>query len=118
MTRPVNDSVEITRVVVLQDWLVRLRYRGEESFYLPPELNYSVLAGAAYGHPRFPDGHKVKTSAIERIDGRFVTTKGGTVYRLGRVSKEYREYLRKEGIPYNSAQPVFFKGSQLSKEES
>lgn len=93
--------------VLLQNWFVR--YRHLDDFYRAPELNYKVLAGEVYGHPRFPDGKSVKTSSIVAVNGRRVTTAGGTTYLLGRVQKEYRAWLKKEGIPYNPRRPVSIK---------
>lgn len=96
-----------TKPVLLQNWFVR--YRHLDDFYRAPELNYKVLAGDVYRHPRFPDGHPVKTSAIVGVNGRLITTKSGTVYKLGRIQREYRMWLRKEGITYNPRRPVSFK---------
>lgn len=95
--------------VLLQNWFVRFRHSDDRAYYLAPELNYKVIAGDIYGHPRFPDGHGVKTSRIVAVEGRRVTTAGGTTYLLGRVQKEYRAWLKKEGIPYNPRRPVSIK---------
>jgi hypothetical protein len=73
---------------------------------MAPEQSYHVLAGEVYGHPKKADGSLVKTSAIEKIDGRIITTESGSVYRLGRISRKYRRWLRKEGIEYDRKNPI------------
>lgn len=94
--------------VLLQNWSICFRYAGDD-IYKAPELDYEVLAGEVYGHPRFPDGKGVKTSGIVSVVGRQVTTRGGTTYRLGKVQKEYRAWLKKEGLPYNPRSPISIK---------
>jgi hypothetical protein len=94
-------------VVVLQNWFVRDRHMDD--FYSAPECNYKVLAGDVYGHPRFPNGHSVKTSRLISVKGRLVTTSGGTTYQLRRIQEGYRDWLRKEGITYDPNHPVTLK---------
>ncbi len=95
--------------VLLQNWFVRFRHADDRAYYLAPELNYKVIAGDVYRHPRFPDGHSVKTSRIVSVEGRRVTTSGGTVYLLGRIQPEYRAWLKKEGLKYNPQSPISIK---------
>jgi hypothetical protein len=101
--------------VLLQDWFVRFLHLDD--VYVAPECRHAVLAGEVYGHPRFPDGYPVKTSAVEKVEGRLITTRGGTVYRLGRISKKYRAWLKKEGRVYNPRQPITIKDCEDKKGE-
>lgn len=89
-------------VVKIEDWSVS----GNADPYLPPECRVTMLAGRVYGHPVKSDGEKVRTSAIVKVNGRTVTTLSGTVYRLGRVSKSYLQWLKDNNIKYDSRNPI------------
>jgi hypothetical protein len=89
-------------VCVLQDWSFRA--------YLPtpyhaPELAEQRLTGMVYGHPKFEDGQRVTTSQVKKSEGRTVVTQNNT-YRLGRVSRSYRRWLKQNGIDYNVREPI------------
>lgn len=71
-----------------------------------PEINKTCLQGKVYGHPRFDDGHSVKTGDIAAVNGRVVTTKNGTVYELGEINPEYREWLDTNGYVYDHENPI------------
>lgn len=45
------------------------------------------------------------TSGIESVDGRVVTTKSGSRYRLGCIDDEYLQWLRENGYPHDSDEP-------------
>ena len=92
-----------TAVVTLHGWAVRSLF---ENPYMAPEINPPVLVGKSYGDPRREDGHLVKTTPIASATGRVVTTRGGTVYRLGRIDREYRAWLEKEGLGYDPRSPI------------
>jgi hypothetical protein len=89
--------------VKLQDWAVRPRYKDP---FMAPEHNPNCLEGLVEGHPRKEDGKRVLTTPIVESEGRIVTTRSGTKYRLGRVSRKYRRWLTKEGLAYNPRQPI------------
>ena len=61
--------------------------------YQPPEVQPQGLNGNVFGHPRFPDGEQVTTTAIvsgATCDGRItVRTRSGSEYELGDVSADY-----------------------------
>lgn len=40
------------------------------------------LTGSVYGHERFPDGTRVRTSRIRMLQGDWAQTENGSVYRL------------------------------------
>lgn len=87
-------------VVIIQEWAVHA------DPFAAPELRRVYLHGRVYGHPREGDGKSVITSKIRDSKGRIVTTESGTVYRLGRINRKYRRYLKKEGIPYDPRNPI------------
>jgi hypothetical protein len=92
--------------VKLQDWFVRF---DRHDPFAAPEVNPTCLAGTVTGHPRKRDGQRVVTSYIVAAEGRIVTTRSGTRYRLGRIDRAYRRWLRKQGREYNPKQPVTVK---------
>ena len=61
-----------------------------------------ILYGKAWGHRTIDDGHHVATSKIVRvelskddyIEDSVVTTESGTKYRLGRINKVFKEWLK------------------------
>ncbi len=67
--------------------------------YAPPESNSKCLSGV-----RSSDGKKVRTSPIDKVDGRVVTTKTGSKYLLGVVAPEYYKWCwdNKVHIPTES----------------
>lgn len=89
-------------VVKIEDWSVV----GSQDPYLPPECRTTSLHGRVYGHHRKEDGSLVRTSAIKSVKGRTITTDSGTVYRLGRVSKTYLQWLKDNGLKYNCCNPI------------
>jgi hypothetical protein len=92
--------------VHLQDWFVRF---SPNRPYAAPEVSSTCLAGIVTGHPRKRDGKHVITSRIAAAEGRVVTTKSGTRYRLGCINRKYRRWLRKQKLEYKPKQPVTVK---------
>lgn len=66
--------------------------------YNPPEYARKMIGGEVYGNPRFPDGHKIVTSSITKVDGRIVTTNSGSVYELGTPSPDYINWLKENNM--------------------
>jgi len=63
-----------------------------------PEIRSHYLKGSVYGHPNFPEGYEVDTSAIEEIhDGGIVETRSGSMYELGTPNPEYIEWCKEQG---------------------
>jgi hypothetical protein len=62
--------------------------------YQPPEAQAKGLAGTVFGHPEFPDGADITTSAIQGVrtegDHIFVQTRSRE-YLLGVVNPAYEE---------------------------
>lgn len=69
----------------LQDWAVV----SSATPYTAPECITQSLRGKVYGHTKFTDGESVITSYIIGKRAHLVVTKSGSLYKLGRVSKEY-----------------------------
>ncbi len=65
--------------------------------YLAPELRQSGLGGLVFNHPKFKAGCPVTTSAIQKVEGNIVTTYSGSVYRLGNVDPNYKNWT--ESLP-------------------
>lgn len=77
--------------------------------YRAPEQGGGIyLAGtvAPGDDPRRPEGGPISTSPIVAVEGRIVTTKSGTRYRLGRIKPEFREWMREQGIAWDSREPI------------
>ena len=74
--------------------------------YNPPELRTAHLQGNVYGHPRFPDGTQVRTSAIKDVKKRTVFTQSGSKYVLGNISSRYREWLHENRPNWNWRKPI------------
>ena len=67
-----------------------------------------ALTGTVYGYPdqqRHPDGKRIVTTRVVDFRGRVVVTKSGTQYRLGRISPDYRRWLRASRPQWNWRQP-------------
>lgn len=78
---------------------------GSGDAYTPPELQVKKLRGEVYGHPRFPDGHRISSSALIEAWSRTAVTKSGTRYVLGRINPEYRKFLKKNFPTWNWRRP-------------
>ena len=92
-------------MTTLQDWLVRIKGDG----FTAPELLTKHLEGAVFRHPksnRHPDGKYITTSSICGCEGRVVTTASGTKYKLGRVNRKYRAWMKSKGLQYDRKNSV------------
>jgi len=89
-------------MVKLEDWSVT----AIGGPYTAPELWREALYGKVYGHPKFNNGDKVRTSPIKKVDGRMITTASGTVYKIGKISPIYRKWLRKNRPNWNWRKPI------------
>lgn len=73
----------------LEDWVLELT----GSPYQPPEARHRFLTGRVYGNPAFADGHRIRTGVLIRTRGRVVMTASGSLYLLGAVDPNYREWI-------------------------
>lgn len=70
----------------LENWAL-VRPLPDDPFQAP-EMVPPHLVGAVYGHPRYPDGKKVRTGPLRAAEGRTVITRN-THYELGTPAPEY-----------------------------
>ena len=74
--------------------------------YQAPETLSLCLKGDVYGHERFRDGDRVKTSRVVEAKGRRVFTKSGSAYKLGRINPKFRKFLKKHRPDWNWRNPI------------
>jgi hypothetical protein len=86
----------------LHRWSV-IMYGGP---YTSPEASSKCLCGF-----RSPgnDAKKVRTSPIDKINGREITTESGSVYILEDMDPDYRSWMEQEGIEWDPECPLKFK---------
>lgn len=83
----------------LSDWSVVPLHR-----YAAPELGKCVAGTVSEGHRLFGQG-QIRTSPIEKVTGRVVTTESGSRYELvGPPSEDYVQWLEDNG--HDSSDPV------------
>lgn len=93
--------------IPLHDWSVTTRPDGDG--YTPPELLRCLQGRVDPGaDPRHPEGGWVLTSPVfaEGINGRFITTRTGTVYELKEPAKKYLDWLLERGYFYDPKNPI------------
>lgn len=90
----------------LEHWYL-MRY-SEQGLYTPPELIKIHLVGIVYNHPdpRHHNGKEIITSFIVNVSGRYITTRSGSIYYLGEVDKEYKDWMDKNNINFDPENPI------------
>lgn len=106
-TKPAIIETKHLDAVIINDWAVT------KDPYQAPEVAGIHLNGRVMNHPNHSVGHVITTSRVVDAKGRYVWTKSGTLYRLGRVNEKYRKFMRDNGIEYNAKNPIKVKGSML-----
>ena len=94
--------------ILINDWYATTRGGP----YVPPECGAPCIGGMlASDHPRgkYKAGDTIHTSAIVSVDGRIVTTRGGTRYELGTISEEYQAWLAEHGHDSDPLNPIRIK---------
>lgn len=61
---------------------------GVEDPYMPPEFKNPNL------HGRRPDGSWIRTSPIQKVEGRVVTTRSGNEYKLLEPNPDWVKWLK------------------------
>jgi len=88
--RDINVIVRLTlepKSVLMQDWNITTDWCELNGVVVP----IYMLSGRVFGHPKHTDGEIIKnTSGIVRYEGNTVLTLSGTIYRLGRAHRYYR----------------------------
>jgi hypothetical protein len=84
-----------------------LRQPKGTSFYQAPETTGLCVAGAVFGHPKKPDGMRVTTSPIVRVEGRNFWTRTGSAYVIeGDPEPKYLAFLKSIGRGYDAERPL------------
>lgn len=92
--------MEKKEVMIINNWSVT----GNP--YQAPECRTIHLHGYVENHPRL-GSTVVSTSRIIKIVGhRKVETRSGSVYKLGRIDKKYRSFLKKIRPEWNWRNPI------------
>ena len=73
--------------------------------YKAPEQLTSHLRGFVKDHPKLGDS-EICTSRIEKVDGRFVQTRSGSIYYLGNIDKKYRKFLKQIRPNWDHRHPI------------
>jgi len=60
------------------------------------DFSKGILSGQIYGSTKYKDGSWIRTSRIQKVEGRFVYTLN-SVYELGEPSDDYVEWCKDEG---------------------
>lgn len=83
-------------MIELRDWAFGVGEGG--SPYQPPEMKAFVATGRVWGHHRYTDGDKIRTSDIIDEQGATIRTISGSVYTLvGPPRQEYVDWCRANG---------------------
>jgi len=89
----------------LENWLIKFKRKEgglfslKESIYDYPDC--LILVGHIFDREGFKDGEVVETSTIKFLGFNRAITSSGTVYKLGTMHPDYRNYMRavKRRIP-------------------
>jgi hypothetical protein len=69
------------------------------------------MSGNVFGHPKRPDGERVTTMTIVRVEGRRFWTSSGSAYVLeGEPLPQYVTWLKSLGREYEPEQPLTILG--------
>lgn len=80
--------------------------------YAAPEVCGTSIEAAAYGHPRFEEGERIRTGRITRVVGRDVWTDRSHYRLVGKPHGKYVEWLASKGLPPPSeAEPIRMKNA-------
>lgn len=89
--------------VFLDEWSVD--YANEDPWQAP-ECAGIVLIGKVTGHPKKPNGARIKTSEVVRVEGRRVYTASGTAYWLKEPSAKYLAWLAEHRPNWDPENPI------------
>jgi hypothetical protein len=94
----------------LENWSVRGSWHAEQvDLFKAPETILLCLVGKVYNHPKSDkhhDGKEIITSPIQDVHGITIVTGSGTVYILGEIDPNYKQWLEDNGYSYNSENPI------------
>lgn len=81
-------------MVRLENWSVT--YHPQDS-WRAPECRTMHLCGEVFGHPNYPEGHKITTSNVKAVNGRQITC-ASRVYVLGQPAAEYVQWCKDKKV--------------------
>jgi len=90
-------------MIKIQNWSTCC---SEKDKIMHPSLRPLRLHGKVYGHPKFEDGKEVTTGPVVNAEGRVITTSSGSVYKLGSIEPEYREWLKTDTPDWDWKNPI------------
>lgn len=80
----------------LENWSLHF---ADDNEFEAPEIREQVLCGEIFDDPRFPDGSRVTTGWVMKLDMDERTAETArTKYTLGKLSPLFLEYLRGNGF--------------------
>jgi hypothetical protein len=88
----------------LSNWACEFPDGGSD--YTAPELRGLCLVGDVTGHPRRPDGTRVKTSVIRKVSGRVIETRNSVYILEGDPHPAYLAWLVEHGREYDADEPI------------
>lgn len=83
----------------LENWSIEFAVRA---VYSPPESGFPVLTGDVYGRDGFPDGDRVTTSRLMKIENGEAWTVSGSHYTLGKPAERYKQWCEANGLNITS----------------
>ena len=92
---------------MIEDWSVA---SNDDGYTAPENLRVSIVGVVAL-HKGKPN-QRVRTSYIVSAAGKEVTTRSGSVYTLGKVHEEYREWLKENRPAWDEENPITMLGSK------
>ncbi len=81
----ITDDTQDIPIIELRDWYYVVDDEEEEVV--------TRLCGKVFGDPRRADGKHVVTTRIVKAEGRLITTRGGSKYRLTTIEAGFRKHL-------------------------
>lgn len=76
--------------------------------FTAPECRTVCLQGNVTGHLRFEDGEHIYSSPIVGVEKREILTESGTIYKLGKIDRRFRNWLRKNRPNWDWRNPITY----------
>ena len=99
-------------IIELTDWAV-----GSTIGFHKLPIDGQKLNGKVRNHPRLDDGTFTITPEIINIRKHVVETKGGKCYKLIRINKLYRRWLKIHYACWDSKKPITIRNPPMDNKE-
>lgn len=100
-------NIENKKIYTLKDWSVVSSRQIKDVRYKPPECLQVSLQGLINNHPYLKDNSFVTTNSVYRVDGCYIETLSGSIYKLdGEPSEDYKKFCQKYKITINLENPI------------